>query len=214
MTFPRVPSSRRAWLLGLATASGLGLTIASGGASAQSTAAPSAPATTVPPAATPAVPPAATTSAPAEVQAPSATASAPAGSAPPAMAESGKPRREHHHGSNGMNVYLAALHDELKVTPAEEPLWTSFADSMRDSAAQLGAAYRQRRDQLPTMNALQDMNSFIDLEQMRLDGLKKSSAAFSALYQAMPADQQKVADTVFLSDMPGAPRHKKPKADK
>jgi hypothetical protein len=107
-----------------------------------------------------------------------------------------------------MSGYLAALHDELAITPAEEPLWTSFAGSMKDSAAQLGQAYRERRTQLPTMNAIADMNSFIQLEQMRLDGLKKSSAAFTALYQTMPPDQQKVADTVFLSDMPGAPHHK------
>ena len=30
------------------------------------------------------------------------------------------------------------------------------------------------------MNALEDMSSFISLEQMRLDGLKKSSTAFAA----------------------------------
>jgi hypothetical protein len=125
-----------------------------------------------------------------------------------------KPAHEAHRGGRGVGGYLTILHDELKITPAEETLWGSFADTMRANAATLAQGYRQRREQLPTMNALQDMNSFIDLEQMRLDGLKKSSAAFSALYQAMPADQQKVADSVFLSDMPGAPRHKKAKSDK
>ncbi len=214
MNFYRTPSSRLAFLLGIATASGLALTVSSGGAAAQGVTAPSAaPATTVPPAATPAIPPAAGTTTPAEVPAPGTTASAPTTPAP--MAGSGHtPRREAHRGSRGVSGYLAILHDELNITPAEETLWGSFADTMRDNASQLAQGYRQRREQLPSMNALQDMNSFIDLEQMRLDGLKKSSAAFAALYQAMPADQQKVADTVFLSDMPGAPRHKKPKSDK
>jgi hypothetical protein len=145
------------------------------------------------------------------------SATPPAATVPPAASTitptdaGAKPRKSDSHGGRGMSGYLAALHDELAITPAEEPLWTSFAGSMKDSAAQLGQAYRQRRAQLPTMNALADMNSFIDLEQMRLDGLKKSSAAFAALYQTMPPDQQKVADTVFLSDMPGAPHRKKPK---
>jgi protein CpxP len=198
MKFSRVPSSRLAFLLGIAAASGLALTVSAGTAGAQTVAAPStAPAATVPPAATPAVPSAAGTTTPAEVPA--------AGT---------KPAREAHGGSRGVSGYLAILHDELKITPAEETLWGSFADTMRANASALAQGYRQRREQLPTMNALQDMNSFIDLEQMRLDGLKKSSAAFSALYQVMPADQQKVADSVFLSDMPGAPRHKKPKGDK
>jgi hypothetical protein len=192
MIVPPATAQRLALLLGIATASTLGMTALP--ALAQSAA---APATTVPPAATPAMPSAATTAAPAEV---------------PAAGDARKHGSDRH--SRGMDGYLGVLHDELKITPAEEPLWSSFADSMRDNAKQLGAAYRQRRSQLPTMNALQDMNSFIGIEQMRLDGLKKSSAAFSALYQTMPPDQQKVADTVFLSDMPGAPRHRKPKTEK
>jgi hypothetical protein len=182
-----------ALLLGIATASTLGLAGWSEGARAQSA---TAPATTVPPAATPAVPAATGTTAPPEM---------PAAGAKPHKTYSA-------HASRGMSGYLAALHQELAITPAEEPLWSTFAGSMKDTAAQLGKAYSQRRQQLPTMNALADMNSFIDLEQMRLDGLKKSSAAFAALYQTMPPAQQKVADTVFLSDMPGAPHHsKKPK---
>jgi protein CpxP len=194
MKFSHATPPGLALLLGVATASTLGLTGWSMGACAQT-----APATTVPPAATPVVPPAATTTAPPEVPAPGTSA---------------KPHRtDNRHASRGMGGYLVILHDELAITPAEEPLWSSFADSMRASAAQLAQAYHQRRDQLPTMNALADMSSFINLEQMRLDGLKKSSAAFTALYQTMPPDQQKVADTVFLSDMPGAPHHgKKQKA--
>jgi protein CpxP len=175
----------RAVLLGLATASALAVTVPV--AHAQTAAAPgAAPATTVPPAAS--------TTTPAEIPAPG-----------------GKPHGTSHDHSRGMAGYLGYLHDELKITPAEEPLWASFADSMRANAKQLGAAYRQRRDQLPKMTALQDMTSFMGIEQMRLDGMKTSSVAFTALYQAMPPDQQKLADTVFLSDMPGAPRHRAPK---
>jgi hypothetical protein len=198
MKFHPVTASSLALLLGIAGASSLiGW---SERAQAQSA---TAPATTVPPAATPAMPPAASTAA--------GTAAPPE---LPAPGSSAKPHKSYtRHASRGMGGYLAALHDELAITPAEEPLWSTFASSMKDSAAQLGDAYRQRREQLPTMNALADMNSFIALEQMRLDGLKKSSAAFTALYQTMPPAQQKVADTVFLSDMPGAPHHgKKPKA--
>jgi hypothetical protein len=195
-------SSSLALLFGMAMAFGLGLIGLSSAAHAQSTTTPSAaPATTVPPASTPTIPPAASTTAPPEVPAQGTVPAAP-------------PRERHRHGSNAMNNYLTTLHDALKITPAEGPLWTTFADTMRDNAAELGQAYRTRREQLPTMNALQDMNSFITLEQQRLDGLKKSSAAFAALYATMSPDQQKLADTVFLSDMPGAPRHRAPKTAK
>ena len=187
-----------ALLLGMATASTLGVAGWSVDARAQTTA---APATTVPPAATPVVPPAA-----------SATAAPPEVPAPGTTKPHAKPHGARSQVSRGMGGYLASLHQALAITPAEEPLWGAFADSMKDTTAQLAQAYHQRRDKLPTMNALEDMNSFIDLEQMRLDGLKKSSAAFAALYQTMPADQKAVADKLFLSDLPGAPHRKKPKS--
>ncbi len=210
MKFPSATPPSLALLFGLATAATLGAPGWSLDAHAQTAAAPAAtvPAATVPPAATPAVPPAAGTTAPPEVPAAGTQTKPDAQTSPGSKPHKGSTG----HASRGMSGYLTLLHDELAITPAEEPLWTTFADSMRASAAQLGQAYRQRREQLPTMNALADMSSFINLEQMRLDGLKKSSTAFTALYQTMPPDQQKTADSVFLSDMPGAPHHsKKPK---
>jgi hypothetical protein len=126
----------------------------------------------------------------------------------PAPAKGSDAKDMAHHGSKGLNAYLDRLHSDLKITPAEEPLWGKFADTMRQNAADLGQAYRARRDQLPTMTALEDMNSFIDVEQKRLDGMKRSSAAFADLYNAMPAAQQKAADAVFLADLPGGPHHK------
>jgi periplasmic protein CpxP/Spy len=172
-----------------------------GTAFAQTTATPAAPsATTVPPAATPVVPPAVSTTTPAEVPA--------AGAAKPAMKSETKPA----HRGGGVSAYLAALHDQLQVTPAEEPLWSAFADTMRDTAVVMGKAYSERRAQLPTQTAIQNMDAFIALEQARLDGLKKSSAAFAALYATMSPDQQKLADVTFRTDMPGAPRRRKPAA--
>jgi len=146
-----------------------------------------------------------------------APAAAPAATSPttpaevPAPAKGGDAKAMQHHGSRGLNGYLDKLHTDLKITAAEEPLWGKFADAMRQNAADLGQAYRTRRDHLPTMTALEDMNSFIDVEQKRLDGMKRSSTAFADLYNAMPADQQKAADAVFLADLPGSPHHKGPK---
>lgn len=187
MKFTAPASPRLVLALGLAAVCGLGPVHVITAAHAQST----APATTAPSAASP--------TAPAEVPAPAAPS--------PTTDKGGT---THRHGSQGLNTYLDALHKDLKITPDEETQWTAFANTMRDNAAQLGQAYRARRQQLPTMDATQDMSSFIQVEQLRLDGLKKSSDAFSALYAVMPPDQKKVADAVFLSDLPGGPRHKGP----
>jgi len=173
----------------------LALAIGLAGPALAQTTTPAAPAA-VPPAATPAVPPAVSTTTPAEV--------------PAAGMKPAKPAAKHSRGSGGMTAYLGSLHDQLGITAAEEPLWSAFAATMRDTSVTMGQGYRQRREQLPTQTAIQNMDSFIGLEQARLDGLKKSSAAFAALYATMPADQQKVADTLFRTDMPGAPKRRKP----
>lgn len=128
--------------------------------------------------------------------------------APPGESGKGSASGGHHPGSRALNNYLAQLHGSLRITAAEEPSWNSFAQVMRDNAYALGQAYRGRRDKLRSMNAIEDLDSYISVEQARLDGLKRTSAAFSALYAQMPADQQKVADALFLEDLPGGPHHK------
>jgi hypothetical protein len=115
----------------------------------------------------------------------------------------------HHHGSAAMNGYLQRLHDQLKVTPDQTPLWNSFADVMRDGAADTGQSYRERRAKLASFDAVEDMNNFVALEQQRLATLKQSAAAFETLYAAMPPAQKKLADTVFRAELPGGPRSKR-----
>jgi hypothetical protein len=145
-----------------------------------------------------------------------AATSVPAAAAGPAAAGgTGDAGGGHHPGSRALNNYLAQLHGSLRITAAEEPLWNSFAQVMRDDAYTLGQAYRGRREKLRSMTAIEDLDSYISVEQARLDGLKRTSAAFSALYAQMPPDQQKVADALFLEDLPGGPHHRaKGKAEK
>jgi periplasmic protein CpxP/Spy len=193
MKFIAPASPRLALALGLAAAFGFGPVQFVTAAHAQSTTTPT------PPTSGSTTPSAASPTTPAEVPAPTAAATA-----------STKGGAVGHHGSQGMNNYLNALHKDLKITADEETQWTAFADTMRDNAAALGQAYRARREQLPSMDATQDLSSFIQVEQLRLDGLKKTSDAFDALYAVMPPDQKKNADAVFLSDLPGGPRHKAP----
>ncbi|GAB0113292.1 Spy/CpxP family protein refolding chaperone [Acidisoma sp. C75] len=133
---------------------------------------------------------------------------APATAVPAAAVPAPGAAAGHHPGSKALNNYLAQLHGSLRITAAEEPLWASFAQIMRDNAYTLGQAYRERRAKLRSMTAIEDLNSYVGVEQTRLDGLKRTSAAFAALYAQMPPDQQKVADALFLEDLPGGPHRK------
>jgi protein CpxP len=92
---------------------------------------------------------------------------------------------------------IKQLHAELKITPAEEAQWKDFADVMRSNAREMGQAALQIGQQADTMTALQSMQSYEQLTEANLQRLQKLLPAFAALYNAMSADQKKVADQVF-----------------
>jgi hypothetical protein len=54
-----------------------------------------------------------------------------------------------------------------------------------------------RAQQIPSMNAVQDMKSYQQLAEAHVQRLQKLIPAFEALYNAMPPQQQQLADQVF-----------------
>ena len=55
------------------------------------------------------------------------------------------------------------------------------------------------------MTAVDDLKTYQDFTEARLDGLKNLNSAFKSLYDSMPADQKKNADQVFESFGPSKP---------
>ena len=92
---------------------------------------------------------------------------------------------------------LSELHAQLKITPAEAPLWDAFAQTMRDSSEATEQAYADRADKLPTLNADDAMKSYADLAQLHADNTQKLAKAFSPLYAGLSDEQKKTADVLF-----------------
>ncbi|VWD04235.1 Spy/CpxP family protein refolding chaperone [Burkholderia contaminans] len=90
------------------------------------------------------------------------------------------------------------LHDQLKITSAQEPQWKTFADTMRDNGDTMGRLYRERMAK-HDVSALDDMKQYAELSQANADGAKKLADAFAPLYESFPADQKALADTTFRS---------------
>ena len=112
--------------------------------------------------------------------------------AAPMTAEATSPKME------SVEQRITSLHDSLKITTSEEGSWTAVATSMRQNAVamqKLTAAKSTQEQQ--GMTATDDLKAYTVFAQAHLDGLKNLSASFGTLYNAMPADQQKVADQVF-----------------
>jgi protein CpxP len=93
---------------------------------------------------------------------------------------------------------IASLKASLKITPDQEIKWNGVATVMRDNAAAMDKLVQTKRA-IPaaSMTAVDDLVTFQDFTQARMDGLKTLTVAFKALYDSMPAEQKKNADQVF-----------------
>jgi protein CpxP len=117
-----------------------------------------------------------------------APASAPAAAAAPA-------------GKHERNVEdrIAYLHSQLKITPAQEPQWNTFADVMRSNGQTMSDLFKQRKA-AGDQSAPDNMQQYATIAQAHADGMKKLVDAFGPLYNSMSPDQKKLADVTFREE--------------
>ena len=92
---------------------------------------------------------------------------------------------------------IKSLHARLKITAAQEPAWGAVAQTMRDNAHAVAALVAKRTQNLKTMTAVDDLNSYQEIAQAHADGLKTLAAAFQTLYASLSDAQKKNADVIF-----------------
>ena len=101
------------------------------------------------------------------------------------------------------------MHDQLKITPAEEAQWTSVASVMRDNAKSMDQRASARAANAKTMTAVEDLNSYSDITAAHADEVKKFAGAFTTLYAALSDAQKTEADTLFRQGDRHKSMHKK-----
>jgi len=109
--------------------------------------------------------------------------------APSAVSKSGPVER--------VETRIKDLHDKLKITKAQEDLWSGVARAMRDNAIEMEPLIKARSEHSGKATALEDLNSYSQLADAHADGLKKFVPAFAPLYASMSDIQKQNADTVF-----------------
>jgi hypothetical protein len=116
------------------------------------------------------------------------------------------PISPHHHARHGtraqqaetVEMRIAKLHTQLKITPDEEANWTPVAQAMRDNESRMQAMIATRKaEPVHDVNALEDLRTYERFNQAHVDGLKGLISSFEVLYKAMPDDQKHLADDVF-----------------
>jgi hypothetical protein len=100
---------------------------------------------------------------------------------------------------------IASLKVALKITPDQESKWSGVAKAMHENAAAMDKLIQEKHGKMANLNAVDDLKTYQEFSQVRLDGMKNLISSFKTLYDSMPADQKKNADHVFDSYGPSKP---------
>jgi hypothetical protein len=94
----------------------------------------------------------------------------------------------------GQNVEagIAQLHQQLGITPAQEPAFAAFVNVMRQNA-------RMSNGSPPPANAdaVYQLQAAIQFGQQEVDGMRRMLPALQGLYAALSPQQRAVANQVF-----------------
>ena len=129
------------------------------------------------------------------VQLPPAPAAAPAAAspaaAPPASPAPSTPTQA------AVDQRIRTLQSQLGVTEAQMPLWSAFAQAMRDNAASTDALFTQRAGTVAAMSATDNMHSYAQIARAYADNTERLATAFDSLYASLSETQRQAADTLF-----------------
>jgi hypothetical protein len=92
-----------------------------------------------------------------------------------------------------LEVTLHEFHEDLKLSPAQEPAWESYLDKVRALANDI-ARERSKGRSAAQGSVLQRVDLAVDAARNRLTALEDIAQAAKALYGGLSADQQRVAD--------------------
>ena len=92
---------------------------------------------------------------------------------------------------------IRALQSQLGITDAQIPLWSAFAQAMRDNAAATDALFTQRAAAVAAMNAPDNMRSYAQIARAYAENTERLATAFDSLYASLSDTQKQAADKLF-----------------
>ncbi len=92
---------------------------------------------------------------------------------------------------------IGKLQTELGITQAQLPLWSAFAQAMRDNAASTDALFSRRAGAVAKMSAVENMHSYAEIARAYADNTEHLATAFDSLYASLSPTQREAADALF-----------------
>jgi hypothetical protein len=96
---------------------------------------------------------------------------------------------------------IAFYKAELKITDAQAPQWTAFADALRSNAARLQQSIAQASEAKGVVAAPEQMERRIAMLGAQLEMMKGLQAVATPLYAVLSDDQKKTADELMAEHM-------------
>ncbi len=97
---------------------------------------------------------------------------------------------------------LAFLKAELKITPAQEPQWSKFAEVVRSTARSAQAAMPPMKHGGAQASSAPDrLGHYEKTLTSRLEAVRALKGAVDPLYASLSDDQKKVADELLMGPM-------------
>lgn len=97
---------------------------------------------------------------------------------------------------------LAFLKTELKITPAQEPQWTKFAEVVRNTAKNAQATKPpMMQGGMKALTAPERLAHYEKALTARLETVRVLKAAVDPLYASFSDEQKKLADELLMSPM-------------
>ena len=103
---------------------------------------------------------------------------------------------------------IRTLQSQLGITEVQMPLWSAFAQAMRENAAATDALFTQRASAVATMNAPDNMHSYAQIARAYADNTERLATAFDSLYASLSDTQKQAADTLFRQQATAAAQPK------
>lgn len=104
---------------------------------------------------------------------------------------------EHQHdGAAGFDKHMAKLHDDLKLTSAQETAWTEFSNKIKPVKMD-NAGMESRHQDWKNMNTPDRLDKMLDSMKSRETKMGEHAAAVRTFYATLTPDQQKIFDRRF-----------------
>ena len=132
---------------------------------------------------------------------PDARSATSGGAPPPERAALGPVLPAQAQQGQNVDASLSQLRYQLRITPAQEPAFATFANAMRENARMSGGAP-------PPANAdaISQLQLAIQYGQQEVDGMRRLLPALQGLYAALSPAQRGIANQVFRQGPQGGGR--------